>query len=333
MASSPRRKLLAWYLRNARDLPWRRTSDPWRILLSEVMLQQTRVTTVIPYYEKFVARFPTAQAMAEASEEEVLALWAGLGYYSRARNLRKAAQAIAKAGAFPSAYEEIRALPGIGDYTAAAVASICFDLPRVVVDGNVLRVMSRLLADSGDLRSTATRERLREAAQAFLDPKRPADFNQALMELGATVCLPRNPLCLGCPAAHACEARKRGIQSQLPVKERNPQPHRVELHLFFIEWDGAILLRRRPDDESRMPGFWELPDASLVPKAQVVETIGAFRHGITNHDYFVEVSRARLQRAPAGLHWKRWTELGPLPVTTMTKKAFRLAQAGLSVSE
>lgn len=333
MASSPRKKLLDWYLRNARDLPWRRTTDPWPILLSEVMLQQTRVTTVIPYFEKFLARFPTPSTMAEASEDAVLALWAGLGYYSRARNLRKAARAIVDGGGFPTTYDGIRALPGVGDYTAAAVASICFGLPRVVVDGNVLRVMSRLTGDFGDIRSAATRERLRAEAQQLLDRKRPAEFNQALMELGATVCLPRSPQCLLCPLRHNCEAHKRGLIDQLPVKAGNPQPKRLDLHLIYVEREGAILLRRRPDGESRMAGFWELPDASQVPKAQVVETIGAFRHGITNHDYIVEVSRARLQRAPAGLHWKRWTDLGSLPVTTMTKKAFRLAQTGISISE
>ncbi|MGA2197548.1 MAG: A/G-specific adenine glycosylase, partial [Bryobacteraceae bacterium] len=165
------RLLLDWYRKGHRDLPWRRTSDPYRIWVSEIMLQQTRARAVVPYYQRFLERFPTARALSAASEEEVLALWSGLGYYSRARNLRRAARQVAEAGGFPREYEAIRALPGVGDYTAAAIASIAFGLPRAVVDGNVLRVVARLQADSGDIASPRTRERFRATAQAWLDRK------------------------------------------------------------------------------------------------------------------------------------------------------------------
>src|SRR5690349_5158936 len=191
----------AWYARGHRDLPWRSTGDPYRIWVSEIMLQQTRAQAVIPYYERFLTRFPSVPALAAAKEDEVLALWSGLGYYSRARNLLRAARQIAAAGSFPSDYDAIRALPGIGDYTAAAVASIAFGRPHAVLDGNVLRVVARMENDAADIRSSRTRERFREIAQSWLDPRDPGHFNQALMELGATVCLPRNPLCLVCPLA------------------------------------------------------------------------------------------------------------------------------------
>src|SRR5437867_5667129 len=181
--------LLAWYRGGHRDLPWRRSADPYRIWVSEIMLQQTRAQAVIPYYERFLARFPTLESLAAARESEVVTVWSGLGYYSRARNLRLAAQQAVAAGGFPAGYPAIRALPGIGDYTAAAVASIAFGLPYAVLDGNVLRVIARMENDEADIASARTRERFRGIAQQWLDPRAPAQFNQALMELGATVCL------------------------------------------------------------------------------------------------------------------------------------------------
>src|SRR5579872_3965323 len=190
-----RRRLVNWYLRNRRDLPWRRTSDPYRIWVSEVMLQQTRAQAVIPYYEKFLARFPDAASLAAADEAEVLALWSGLGYYSRARNLQRAARRISAAGVFPRDYDSIRALDGVGDYTAAAVASIAFGLPHAVLDGNVMRVLARLDNDAADISAASTRARLRARAQELLDGRRPGIFNQALMELGATICVPKTPQC------------------------------------------------------------------------------------------------------------------------------------------
>src|SRR5579862_6586746 len=193
-------RLLAWYDARHRDLPWRSTTDPYRIWVSEVMLQQTRAEAVIPYYERFLERFPNAAALAVASEQEVLAWWSGLGYYSRARHLHKAARLVADG--FPKTYETIRELPGVGDYTAAAIGSIAFGLPHAVVDGNVLRVVARIENDAADIAAPRTRERFRTVAQNWLE-QAPADsfgaFNQALMELGATICLPRNPACTTCP--------------------------------------------------------------------------------------------------------------------------------------
>jgi endonuclease III len=184
---------LRWYAAQHRDLPWRRTRDPYRIWVSEIMLQQTRAEAVIPYYERFLERFPSIAALAAASAEEILASWSGLGYYSRARNLHKAARQMG--GLFPSGYQAIRELPGVGDYTAAAISSIAFGLPYAVLDGNVLRVVARLTNDSADISAGRTRARFREIAQQWLDRRQPGAFNQAMMELGATVCLPRVPRC------------------------------------------------------------------------------------------------------------------------------------------
>src|SRR3984885_2087066 len=194
-ASWIRRKLLEWYRKHKRDLPWRRTQDPYRIWISEVMLQQTRVAAVIPYYERFLTLFPNASALASAAEQNLLAAWAGLGYYSRARNLQKAARAIVELPRFPKDYAALRQLPGVGDYTAAAVASIAFGAPHAVLEGNVLRVLSRLVAERGDIKSQVVRRSLGALAETLLDRRRPGEFNQALMELGATVCLPKQPLC------------------------------------------------------------------------------------------------------------------------------------------
>src|SRR6516225_9136666 len=196
--------LLAWYRRGHRDLPWRRTRDPFRIWVSEIMLQQTRAQAVIPYFERFLARFPDVESLARADEEEVLTLWSGLGYYSRARNLRGAAIVMRAAGGFPRDYAAIRQLPGVGEYTASAIASIAFGLPHAVLDGNVLRVVARVENDFSDIASPATRERFRSLVQKWLDQRYPGEFNQALMELGAMVCLPRNPSCLVCPLAACC---------------------------------------------------------------------------------------------------------------------------------
>src|SRR6202049_1584982 len=191
--SAMRSRLLLWYQKSKRDLPWRRTRDPYRIWVSEIMLQQTRVAAVIPYYEQFLARFPDVAALASAPEQELLAAWAGLGYYSRARNLQRAAKKILELGTFPGDYLSLRDLAGVGEYTAAAIASMAFGLPHAALDGNVIRVLSRLTAEQGNIGSGAVRKRLREAADALLDPKRPGEFNQALMELGAMVCLANKP--------------------------------------------------------------------------------------------------------------------------------------------
>lgn len=326
--AAPVARLLSdWYRHGHRDLPWRRTSDPYRIWVSEIMLQQTRAQTVIPYYERFLARFSTVEELAAASEQDVLALWSGLGYYSRARNLRRAAETIAKSGGFPRDYDAIRALPGIGDYTAAAVASIAFRLPHAVLDGNVLRVVARVENDPADITAPRTRERFREVAQSWLDPRNPGLFNQALMELGATVCLPKNPLCLVCPLASLCRARQEGTAAQLPVKLRKTAPVKIAGVLLVVRREGRILLRQREPDSRRMAGFWDLPAPEDLPRIRTGREFGEVRHTITHHHYTLTVRAATF--AGIARHPYQWFEpaqCGAIPLSTTARKALRLAQ-------
>jgi A/G-specific adenine glycosylase len=319
-------RLLAWYRQGHRDLPWRRTQDPYRIWVSEIMLQQTRAQAVIPYYERFLERFPAVEDLAAAREEDVLTLWAGLGYYSRARNLLRAARQIGAAGGFPRDFDAIRALPGIGDYTAAAIASIAFGLPHAVVDGNVLRVIARIENDAADIASTRTRERFRAIAQQWLDPREPGIFNQAMMELGATVCLPRNPLCLVCPAGDACRARAAGTASHLPVKLRKTEPVRLAGTLLVIQKGGRILLRQRGVDSSRMAGFWDLPTPEDLPSVRTGDALGEIRHTITHHHYTLAVHRAAAPgRIAAPFRWFTLAGLDGIPLSTTARKALRKA--------
>ncbi len=320
-----RHRLLDWYRANKREMPWRATSDPWCILVSEVMLQQTRVSVVIPFYERFVARFPTPASLAAAPEQELLALWSGLGYYSRARNLRLAAAEIARLGAFPSTFDVIRQLPGVGDYTAAAISSIAFSLPHAVLDGNVVRVLSRLTAEKEDVQASAVRARLKEEAQRLLDPAHPGDFNQAVMELGATVCLPRNPQCLLCPLRDLCRARALALQDDLPVKSRKREPLRQHLEFYLLRKNGACLLRQRGVGESRLAGFWELPSTSDLPVASKGALAASFKHSITRHDYTVHVWHAAPVKAPAGFRWIKLSSLDSIPLATIARKAFEAA--------
>jgi A/G-specific adenine glycosylase len=316
-------KLLGWYDAGHRDLPWRRTADPYRIWVSEIMLQQTRAEAVIPYYERFLERFPDAAALARAPEQEVLACWSGLGYYSRARNMHKAARLVA--GGFPASYEQIRQLPGAGEYTAAAIASIAFGLPHAVVDGNVLRVVARVTNDAADIGAAGTRARFREIAQEWLDRRRPGDFNQALMELGATVCLPRAPRCGICPLARGCAARRSGRTLELPVKLRKTAAVKLDAGLVVAERRGKILLWQRAADSRRLAGFWELPSDEQLPGLQAPRNIGTFRHTITHHLYRVTVRAGTATRAPRPLRWMAVADLGRIPLSTTARKALRLA--------
>jgi A/G-specific adenine glycosylase len=319
--------LLAWYRRGHRDLPWRRTRDPYAIWISEIMLQQTRVQAALPYYERFMARFPTVESLAQAPEEEVLACWSGLGYYSRARNVQKAARRIVAAGSFPADLQGIRSLPGIGDYTAAAIASIAFGQPCAVLDGNVMRVIARVESDASDIASVRTRRRFQQTAQQWLDPESPGEFNQALMELGATICLPRDPQCLVCPIAAACAARDAGVQSQLPVKIRKQEPRRIHGSVAVVRKNGKVLLWRRSETASRMRGFWELPAPDQLSKFQLSATFGRIRHTITRHRYELLVVSGTVPRAPRGFRWLTPEELSRLPVSTTARKALALAAA------
>lgn len=319
-----RRILLSWYRKHKRDLPWRRTQDPYRIWISEVMLQQTRVAAVIPYYERFLTLFPDASALASAAEQDLLAAWAGLGYYSRARNLQKAARAILELPQFPSDYPALRGLPGVGDYTAAAVASIAFGMPHAVLDGNVLRVLSRVAAERGDIKSQVVRKRLGALAETLLDRRNPGEFNQALMELGATVCVPKQPLCGRCPIHIHCHARQQGLETQLPLSGTRPDMGRREIYLLVIEKAGKILLWQRPPESRRMAGFWELPARQQVPEARVSATIGRFRHTIVHTTYLVEVCRAAVTSRPKEFVWVPKSRLRDLPISTTAKKALIL---------
>jgi A/G-specific adenine glycosylase len=294
------------------------------VLVSEVMLQQTRVSAVVPYYERFLERYPRAEDLAAAPEQEFLALWSGLGYYARARNLQRAARAIAEAGRFPETYEEIRALAGVGEYTAAAIASICFGQPHAVLDGNVVRVLARATAERGDVSASSVRVRLKEVAQRLLDPRRAGDFNQAMMELGATVCLPKGPQCLLCPWREQCQGRAEGIEAELPVKLSKREPVKLAVELCVMVKEGKLLLRQRGAGEPRLAGFWELPEMRDVPAAERGECVGSFKHSITRHDYSVEVWRAQPAKAPKGFRWMAWGELAELPLATMSRKALEL---------
>jgi A/G-specific adenine glycosylase len=319
-----RRDLLAWFSIHQRDLPWRRTRDPYSIWVSEIMLQQTRVSAVIPYYERFLARFPDFQALAAASEHDLLAHWAGLGYYYRARNMQKAGQLMCESGGFPSTHAGILGLPGIGDYTAAAVLSIAFDLPYAVLDGNVMRVVSRLFADSTDIASSLGKKHFSKLASELLDRENPGAFNQAMMELGATVCAPKNPQCLLCPASGVCRARALGTQDALPVKTAKMKSVIEERSVFWIQEHGNVLVWQRPPDSRLMPGFWELPEAAQLPHAVPEKKLGSFRHTITFHYYRFGVWSARAPSELGTCRWMALPDLRKMPMSTVLKKAAKL---------
>lgn len=271
------------------------------------MLQQTRVAAVIPYYERFLASFPDAAALARAPAAKVLAAWSGLGYYSRARNLQKAARQILDHGGFPKEYESISELAGIGDYTASAIASIAFGLPHAAVDGNVRRVIVRLLNDN--------RADMQKEADRLLDRRDPGRWNQAMMELGATVCLPREPRCGECPLARQCEARQHGTQNDLPAKRAKPTPERLTRTLLVIFRRGRILLVPSP----RVEGFWELPEP--FEGIQVGKVLREFRHTITHRHYWFIVREATAEDVPKGSHWCGLERLGDMPLSTIAHKA------------
>jgi A/G-specific adenine glycosylase len=300
-----RRALLRWYDREHRKLPWRGESDPYRILVSEVMLQQTRVAVVEARYAEFLRRFPTLEKLAGAREQSVLAAWSGLGYYRRARSLRQAAMALVRRRGFPRTASELEMLPGIGRYTAAAVASIAFEEPIAVVDGNVKRVLSRVTG------TDLTDRNCWIIAGELLDPNRPGDFNQAMMELGATVCLPAgNPKCSACPIVAFCSWRG---------AKRRPAPafkRKAELKYLLVRRKGEILLRRRPATSRLMPLMWELPQAAAGSKG---EPLLHLRHSITNTDYKVLVFAGKFAKS-SGVRWVSLRSAGKLPLTGVSRK-------------
>ena len=312
--------LLAWYGQNARSLPWRETRDPYAIWVSEVMLQQTRVEAVRGYYARFLAAFPTVSALAEAPEERLLKLWEGLGYYSRARNLQRAARemVLSHGGQLPGTYEQLIALPGIGDYTAGAIASIAFSCPVPAVDGNVLRVMARLKNDPEDILDPAVKKRVRAELAATMPKDTPGTFNQAMMELGATVCLPNGiPLCDGCPMQAQCAARTAGTERELPTRLGKKTRRVEEKTVFALFVDAKPLIYKRPET-GLLAGLWQLPDVpghlsmeeamayldarGIRPLSEV--SVYARRHVFTHVEWQMQVIRADVEAPclPGGWH-------------------------------
>ena len=286
--------LLDWYAREGRDLPWRRTRDPYRIWLSEVILQQTRVAQGMEYYLRFTERFPDVASLAAAPEDEVLKLWQGLGYYSRVRNLKKAAQVIQERynGQFPGEYDAVLALPGIGEYTAGAVCSIAFDLPVPAVDGNVLRVFSRLTDDPSPIDLPAVKASVRERLAAIY-PKEAGDFTQALMELGATVCGPnRKPECGSCPCRKICLGYQHGTAEDLPVKSPKRERRQEDRTVFILQCDGKYALEKRPG-KGLLAGLWQFPNVTGHPDtAQALAEVE--RMGLRPREILREVSRKHI---------------------------------------
>ncbi len=347
-------RLLAWYELHKRELPWRSRPTPYRIWVSEIMLQQTQVRTVLPFYERFLARFPDIRTLAHAPEAEVLKYWAGLGYYSRARNLHRAAKEICRhhEGHFPRRMDEMLQLPGIGRYTAGAICSIAFNQPQPVVDGNVRRVITRLRG----IEALRVPESLYwEQAVSWIPTSRPADFNQAIMELGALICLPMLPKCRMCPVKSFCTARAKGMQNRLPAHGSGRSSERIRLVILVLRRRDRILITRTRE-ALFIPGQWGLPlkqikaaaPASvaagelarrLLGTSPILRECGAIRHGITHRRIFVHVFQAQLHRAAQTVsrgsrhRWIGILELDTFVTSSLFGKCFRLAVTDRPLSE
>ncbi len=332
-------RLLDWYLQHARALPWRGHVDPYAVWVSEIMLQQTQVETVIPYFERWMARFPTIAALAAASQQDVLSAWEGLGYYSRARNLHRAAQMVMaeQSGKLPQDPQALGKLPGVGRYTAGAVASIAFGADAPALDGNIRRVLSRLFDVTEPARSPASERRLWSLAAENLPPGRAGDYNQALMDLGAMLCTPRNPDCAHCPLADFCQARAQGMQEQRPVVAPKPPIPHITVTAAVIQRDGLILLSQRPID-GLLGGMWEFPggkvedgeDLPVCLRREIREELGAeiavgepfgvYRHAYTHfrvtlHAFCCEVVTGEPRPIEAAdLRWAPRSQLTNFPM-------------------
>jgi len=343
--SSVRRALLRWYRANRRDLPWRRTRDPYAIWVSEAMLQQTQVATVLPYYERFLVAFPGVAELAEAPEEAVLGAWSGLGYYGRARSLQAGARVVVErhGGRVPDDPEALLALPGIGPYTAGAIASVAFGRPEPVLDGNVRRVLSRLLARRGA--GAAEERHLWGVARDLVRGPSPGDLNQSLMELGALVCTPRAPRCDACPVSAVCRARAAGDPDNYPLARRTARAVPVRVAVALVRHRGSILLSRR-GPETPLRGSWDVPSV-VVPEgaeprarlrallarlglhATIGDAIAVVPHAILKHRLSISIFSGTASRpsaaAPDGLRWIRPAGLGSAAVSGATRKVLRAA--------
>lgn len=336
---TPAKMLLAWYDRHRRMLPWRapkgQVQDSYRVWLSEIMLQQTTVQAVGPYFAKFLKKWPNVKALARAEQDDVLAAWAGLGYYARARNLHKAAKVIAEAGGkFPTTYEGLRALPGVGDYTAGAIAAIAYDLPYAAMDANAERVIARYAGIEEPL--PRSKPAMRAALQSLVPQKRAGDFAQALMDLGSAICTPRRPACLNCPWMEGCEARKRGIQEQLPRRgQKATRPLKRGAAFVVRDASGAVLLVKRPEKgllgSMLQPplGPWneEFPSKSEAMKqapfrADWKKRVGIVRHGFTHFELEMEIYTADVAKRPAlDGRWVAQEKLSEAALPTVMRKA------------
>lgn len=352
------RALLAWYREHRRDLPWRRTQDPYRIWLSEVMLQQTQVETAWGYYERFITRFPTLERLAEADVDEVLELWAGLGYYRRARNFHAAVKEVAQSygGEVPQDAKVFGSLPGVGPYTTGAVLSIAYGEPIPAIDGNVMRVLSRLAAIADPIDRSAGRRRVEEAAATLLAVEAPGDWNQVLMELGALVCRPKSPKCHACPVARWCLAALDGTAEALPVSTRRSEVRRVERLVGVVEVGGDVVLTRRPED-GLLGGLWDLPAVEGEPGTwalpgereqallghladlgfeglRLYASIGTTSHKFSHVEWQMHVYRCRAAASPIGAYLKvPKEEILGLPLPRATGKVLELAFRGEATAE
>jgi A/G-specific adenine glycosylase len=341
--------LLAWYRRQRRELPWRRTRDPYCIWVSEIMLQQTRVESVVSYYERWMRRFPSVKALAEADSDAVLQAWEGLGYYSRARNLQRAARHVVSAhgGNVPRDVGELRQLPGIGPYSAGAIASIAYDADEPVVDGNVIRVLTRLFGLSGDPRRAPLAAHLWQLARTLIPPGEARDFNQAVMELGATVCTPRAARCTECPIVARCRALALGQVEAFPERGARPKPTEELRAVAVIRRRGRVLVVRAPASAPRWAGMWQFPDLHLratdsAPAALItsirsrfgldigdLDPLGTLEHQVTRFRirlaiYACAAGRGRARAEPEGeLSWSAPRELVGLAMPVAHRKIAR----------
>ncbi len=338
--------ILSWYDQGHRDLPWRRTQDPYRIWISEIMLQQTRAETVVSYYERFLARYPTVQDLASAPEEELLKAWEGLGYYSRARSLQKAAKEIVAryGGQLPADLEKLRALPGIGDYTAGAIASIAFGIPAAAVDGNVERVLCRWDAITDEVGTPTVRRQIAARAQALVPPDRPGAFANAMMEMGATMCTPKNPKCLLCPVREGCMGFAQGIAQELPHKAKKKAQRVENRAVLLVFCDNRVLIVKR--QEKLLGGLFVFPDVleesdparlcqaleALGIRAAYDEKLGHARHVFTHLIWEMDVHAVvadEMTQVPGG-QWVSRQELAALPLPTAVKAARQWAMERLT---